>query len=248
MSELFIFGGTTEGRELAEYCDEKNIPVSICVTTKYGAKLLPESRNVKIITGRLNSVQMMEIIKNKYRYVIDATHPYAVEATENIKSACAETGVEYIRLVRENTEISCGISAENMDGIIDILNQNEKTILSTLGSKELERLKEVRNFRERIWARVLPADNIRELCVNLGYDKNRLIFQKGPFTEEENITHIKRSGAEILVTKDSGAVGGYPEKVSAVEKCGIELVVLKRPSEKGYSIEEVKNIISKAGD
>lgn len=248
MSELLIFGGTTEGRELAEFCDKRNIPVSICVTTDYGARLLPKSRNIKIISGRLNSIQMREIIKNKYGYVIDATHPYAVEATENIKSACEEAGVEYIRLVRENTEISCGTFAENMDEIIDILNQNEKIVLSTLGSKEIEKLTEVRNFRKRIWARILPSDNIRELCVNLGYDENRLIFQKPPFTEEENISHIKRSGAEILVTKDSGAVGGYPEKVSAVKKCGIDLVVLKRPAENGYSIEEVKNIIMETGD
>ena len=48
MSEMLIFGGTTEGRELAEFCDKRNIPVSICVTTDYGARLLPKSRNIKI--------------------------------------------------------------------------------------------------------------------------------------------------------------------------------------------------------
>lgn len=246
MCELLIFGGTTEGRKLAEFCDEKNIPARICVTTAYGAELLPKSINIKITVGRLDVVQMEKIIiENRYRYVVDATHPYAVEATKNIKSACAETDVEYIRLVRESAEVSDGIIAENMDVLVDILNRNEKIVLSTLGSKELARLTEVRNFRERIWVRVLPTDNIRSFCVNLGYDENRLILRKGPFTEEENISHIRQSGAEIIVTKESGVTGGYPEKVSASKKCGIDLIVLKRPSEKGSNIEEVKKFIEK---
>lgn len=246
MSELLIFGGTTEGRQLAEFCDEKNIPACVCVTTDYGAELLPKSQNIKIIVGRLDSVQMREIIvENKYGYVVDATHPYAVDATKNIKSACAETDAGYIRLVRESAESTDGIVAENMDELVDILNRKEKIVLSTLGSKELGKLTEVVNFRERIWVRVLPSDSIRELCINLGYDENRLIFEKGPFTEEENISHIRQSGAEVLVTKESGVTGGYPEKVSASKKCGIDLVVLKRPSEKGYGIDEVKKIIEK---
>ncbi len=246
MSELLIFGGTTEGRQLAEFCDGKNISVCICVTTDYGAELLPKSRNTKIIVGRLESVQMKEIIaENNFRYVVDATHPYAVEATKNIKSACAETDTEYIRLVREISENSDGTTVENMDELVDILNRNEKTVLSTLGSKELLKLTEVVNFREKIWVRVLPLDNIRELCIGLGYDENKIIFEKGPFTEEENISHIRRSGAEILVTKESGATGGYPEKVSATKKCGIDLIVVKRPYEKGLNIEEVKKFIEK---
>ncbi len=246
MSEIIIFGGTTEGRQLAEFCDENNIPADICVTTDYGAELLPKSKNINIIVGRLDSFQMKELIsKNKYTYIIDATHPYAVEATKNIKSACSEFSVKYMRVVRETSESSDGITAENMDSLVNILNRNEKIILSTLGSKELEKLTEVRNFRERIWVRVLPADNVRELCLNLGFDKNKLIFQKGPFTESENIAHIKQSGAEILLTKESGVTGGYPEKVSASEKSGIDLIVLKRPVEYGYRVDEVKKIVMK---
>ena len=48
MPELLIFGGTTEGRQLAEFCDKKNIPACVCVTTDYGAELLPKSSYIKI--------------------------------------------------------------------------------------------------------------------------------------------------------------------------------------------------------
>lgn len=41
MSEVLIFGGTTEGRLLAEFCAAKGIRAAVSVTTDYGAELLP---------------------------------------------------------------------------------------------------------------------------------------------------------------------------------------------------------------
>lgn len=242
MSEIIVFGGTAEGRLLAEFCAENRINAEICVTTQYGAELLPESPYIKIITGKLDKNQMTELFrKNKYRYIVDATHPYAVEVTKNIKSASTRTG-EYLRLIRANSAIY-GETADNMYDIVKLLNQNNKTILSTLGSKELQVLTKVENFYKRIWVRVLPAENIADFCINLGFDKNKIILEKGPFSEKKNINHIKMSGAEILLTKESGTTGGYPEKVSACQKCGTEIITLKRPVENGYNIEYIKKII-----
>lgn len=242
MSEIIIFGGTEEGRLLAEFCAENRINADICVTTQYGAELLPDSPYIKIITGKLDKNQMAELFrKNKYRRIIDATHPYAVEATKNIKSASTGTGA-YLRLVRENSAIY-GTIADDMNDIVNLLNQNNKTVLSTLGSKELQALTKVENFYKRIWLRVLPAENIADLCVNLGFDRNKLILEKGAFAEERNIYHIKMCGAEILLTKESGITGGYPEKVSACKKCGTEIITLKRPTENGCSMRYIREII-----
>ena len=60
---------------------------------------------------------------------------------------------------------------------------------------------------------------------------------------EENIKHIKLSGAEILVTKESGTAGGYPEKAEAARECGVELVTLLRPKETGYTPEQIRKIV-----
>ena len=38
--------------------------------------------------------------QEKYDLVIDATHPYAAEVTENIANACRETETAYLRLLR----------------------------------------------------------------------------------------------------------------------------------------------------
>lgn len=240
MSEILIFGGTTEGRLLASFCDENNLEATVCVTSQYGAELIDRSDKIKVVTGKLDACQMQKMIYDgNYKKVIDATHPYALEATANIKKSCKLCNVLYYRVCREESDIVSGVCVNDNDELIAYLNSNDKVILSTLGSKELPLLKNVHNYSERVWIRVLEADKIAEYCESLGFSKERMIMGKGPFSVAQNICHIKMSNAKILLTKDSGLRGGYPEKVGATEECGIELVTLKRPAETGYTLEQI---------
>lgn len=241
--KLLIFGGTTEGRELAEWCAEKLISADVSVTTDYGARLLGSGGYLNVFTGKLDRAEMKTLISaGSYDAVIDATHPYAVEATANILTACKETGTRYYRLLRAKSEIS-GTSAGSMDELIGLLDKTGGTILSTLGAKELPELARMRD-RKRIWLRVLPADGIEEQCVSYGFDRAHVIIGKGPFSTEENIAHIRQSGADILVTKESGKAGGYPEKAEAAQKCGIGMITLTRPEEDGYSFDKLTEILT----
>ena len=238
--KILIFGGTTEGRKLAEYCAENNISADVSVATEYGASLLPEKINK--LVGKLDVFQMTELlIINKYSLVIDATHPYAVEATKNIISACEKANIPYYRLLRDIGE-TCNDSL-TMEQLIEKLNESEKTVLSTLGSKSLSELTKINNYKNRVWLRLLPADEIINKCSEMGYDPQKIILKKGPFTIEENTEHIKLSGAEILITKDSGKTGGYDEKLSAAKACGIEIITLARPSENGFDYDSIIDII-----
>ena len=240
MSEILIFGGTTEGRELAVFCAEHQISVTVSVTTSYGESLL--SDNLRILTGKLNAEQIYQLLcSQQYDLIIDATHPYAVEATKNIRSACEKSGIRYIRLIRQKSEIY-GETVHTMTELIHILNQNQKIILSTLGSKSIPELMQIQNYQERLWVRVLPSAKFQKLP---DFPENHIIAETPPFSAEQNILHIKKSGAEILLTKESGTIGGYPEKIEAVQKCGIRMITLLRPDENGYTLKEIKNLLRK---
>lgn len=244
MSEILIFGGTSEGRMLAEFCAENKINACVSVTTGYGAELLPCSRYITVFNGKLDRSEITKLISdNKFSVVIDATHPYATLATENIRSACSDTNTSYYRLKRESSEILYGKILNSFDELTAYLNKNNKQILSTLGSKELPLLSKVTDHYERIWLRLLPADDITEQCVKLGFDKEKLIFGKGRFSIEENIRHIKACSADVLLTKESGKAGGYYEKAEAAKKLGTELITIKRPEESGFGLDEIKEII-----
>ena len=242
MCRLLIFGGTTEGRELAEYCSVNGIAADVSVATDYGAALLPSG--IRVLCGRLDAGQMKELINTGYIAVVDATHPYAVEATENIRRACDETGARCLRLLRKSSAV-CGITVKDTDELVEYLNRTDTAVLSTLGSKSLPVLTRVKDFCERIWVRVLPSDDVFEQCCELGFDEHRVIIEKGPFSVERNVEHLRKSGAGILLTKESGTAGGYPEKAEAARICGAELITLIRPAEQGYSFDEVIKIIEK---
>jgi len=244
MSRILIFGGTTEGRMLAEYCENNHIGADVSVATEYGAELLPDGKYISVLTGRLDQKQMeMLIADKKYIRVIDATHPYAVEVTENIRKACEASGVPYFRLLRRNDTADYGTRVNDINELVDKLNESGKTVLSTLGSKEIDELTGVSDFYRRIWIRALPSEKIADMCVQKGFDRTKLILEKGPFSEKQNTDHILKSGAEILVTKESGTAGGFMEKVRAAQSCGTELIILARPQETGYDPDEIIKIL-----
>lgn len=125
---VFLFGGTTEGRKIAEAIAEVNrewvayedapsceageplrLPISaeVYVATAYGASLLPAGPGITVHVGRLDAAEMRALFENAPGplLVIDATHPYAAVVSENILSACAATGVRCLRVEREDAGV-----------------------------------------------------------------------------------------------------------------------------------------------
>lgn len=150
MSEILIFGGTTEGRRLAEFCTQNKIRAYVSVTTDYGAELLNENEYIKILNGKLGRDEIIRLIyDNNFGTIIDATHPYAVIATENIRFACAQTEIKYFCLKRESNQLY-GTVLNSFGELSEYLNRDNRQILSTLGSKELSILSHVHNCFKRV--------------------------------------------------------------------------------------------------
>ncbi len=241
MSDILIFAGTTEGRLLAEFCLKHGIHADISAATDYGGSLLPSAMAVR--TGRLDAEGITTLLRQKrYTAVVDATHPYAVDVTRNIRIACETVHTPYHRLLRD-AEPVVGEAVTDIQQMTALLNQTNGIVLSTLGSKSTRALTEVRNYSSRIWLRMLPSEGIRETCTELGFREDHLILQRGPFDTAQNISHIRQSGAEILITKESGKAGGYPEKTAAVNACGIRMITLCRPPETGCTFAEIATML-----
>lgn len=119
--KVVIFGGTTEGRQLAEYLVQLNrkrekteAVIHVCVASEYGAQVLPEAEEIKVHVGRLEQEDMQEFLQEVQADIcVDATHPYAVIVTQNIYQACKAVEVPYIRVRREMQEESTNVD-QNM--------------------------------------------------------------------------------------------------------------------------------------
>ena len=96
--KIVLWGGTIEGRRIAEYLSGTEADVFVSVATGYGKDLLPEAANIHAHAGRMDAEEMAVFLKEvKPELGIDATHPYATNVSENIRKACESEVVPYIR-------------------------------------------------------------------------------------------------------------------------------------------------------
>ena len=99
----------------------------------------------------------------------------------------------------------------------------------------------------RIIARVLPDPVVLQECAGLGFRPRDIVAMEGPFSHELNVALFREYGAEVIVTKNSGQVGGSDTKISAAMELNLSLVMIGRPAVSygvtGTSIQEIMQLI-----
>ena len=231
MCRFCVFAGTADGRKIGELLADAGAMVTICVATEYAFELIEEKENLTVHTGRLNEAEMEDFLESgEFDVVIDATHPYAKEVTENIIKAAGSADVEYRRLIRPGTEFGAdGMVFDSAGDAAEFLDGTEGNILLTTGSKELHEFSKINGFSERAFARVLPSEESLKLCEEAGLQPSHVLAAQGPFSALFNIEHLSMTGAKWLVTKDGGNRGGFGEKVTAAINSGVKLIIIGRP-------------------
>jgi len=236
MYKLLLFAGTTEGRSLADFlaAQGEKAQITACVATEYGETRIPPAENLTVLAGRLTPGDMAELMSREgFDLVLDATHPYAEAVTENIFSACEETGTPYLRVLRGDSALPADtVFARDIPEAVEELRRIPGNILLTTGSKTIGEWAGIEDFQERVWARVLPMESSLDACRAAGLPPAHIIAMQGPFSRELNAATLRAIGASCLVTKDSGLTGGFPEKAQAAKETGARLLVLGRPEQR----------------
>lgn len=243
MNKVIIFGGTTEGRRLAELLVKAKISCIYCVATEYGKQPVMESDYLRVHQGRMDSAAMTELYQQQEPdAIVDATHPFAeIVKTEIENSIFAyEKDVAYFRLARDEEE---GLDLSNcyffndMEECIRALKNTKGTIFLTTGSKELKSFCADEELRERLVARVIPSEESIKICYDNGLKGNQIIAMQGPFTAGMNLAFLKDSDAQVLVMKEGGKSSGQRERIVAANKLGVKVFILKRPEEKMQAMD-----------
>lgn len=241
---ICIFGGTTEGRLLAEFLSTFGIKTDLYIATDYGEQFVKELSNVNIHQKRLDKEHMIKVFQqNSFDCVVDATHPFAKIVSQNVKEAVEYCNIKYYRIIRETDKNEDSIYFDSVEDIIAYLNNSSGNILLTTGSKDLDKFIGVKNYEKRIFVRILPMESSLKRAIELKYSSKNVICMQGPFSEELNTAMINDLGVKFLVTKESSASGGFHEKVNACAKSNVKCLVLKKPEEEGITLENFKQII-----
>jgi precorrin-6x reductase len=250
MPRVLVFGGTTEGREIAEWLSARGgCEVFISSLTEFGSSLVQGLQNVTPLTGRLLPDDIEGLLRDQsFSFIVDATHPYAAGVSTSIAGAAEACAVPLYRVLREDEPEGPWNAVDSPQEAARYVANRPGRVLLTTGSKDLPVYAEaIDGFAERVYARVLPVASSLEAASGLGLAVDHIIAMKGPFSKELNCALIRDLNIAIMVTKASGTAGGFWEKVEAARECGIDLVVIHRPSkEEGFTLEQLKDELEKA--
>ena len=249
--KILVFGGTTEGRLFAKRLAELDIPHVVSVATEYGKTIEEENGEDSLLVGRMDSGAIAELIRSgEFAAVVDATHPFAVKASEEIRGACEKESFTYLRLVRKDAGLLPDKSevtyVDDVDEAAKALEKREGNILLLTGSRDLKEIVDGISDRSRVFVRIIPDVTSIEKCLEAGLSGRQIIAMQGPFSVEMNEALIREIGAAVILTKDSGKTGGFGEKIQAACNCGIEAIVIRNPEktdkcDEGLGSEEVLN-------
>lgn len=249
MPRVLVFGGTTEGREIAEWLSARGgCEVFISSLTEFGGSLVQGLENVTTLTGRLLPADIESLLRDQsFACVVDATHPYAAGVSTSIAEAAATCEVPLLRVLREEEPQGPWNTVDSPQDAAEYVANRPGRVLLTTGSKDLPVYAEaIDDFAERVFARILPVASSLAAASDLGLAVDHIIAMKGPFSKELNCALIRDLRIDILVTKASGTAGGFWEKVEAARECGIEVVVIHRPlKEEGLDMGQAKQALER---
>lgn len=152
---VVIFSGTTEGRALSCQVAALGAAVTVCVATDIGAEEQGNTEGITVCAGRLTADEMAALLRGA-ALCVDATHPYATEATRNIRAAAQAVGVEYHRLLRPASALPAGsVTLQTAAQAAAYLADKPGNVLLTTGAKELPAFAVL--DPARLYPRVLPT-------------------------------------------------------------------------------------------
>jgi precorrin-6A/cobalt-precorrin-6A reductase len=226
---ILIMGGTSDANKIGEELKKiGGIYTITTTTTDYGSELAKEHFN-KVISRQNNNETLKDIIKkNNVSIIIDATHPFAVNATKRALQVSKELNIPYIRYERPQKIYEDAIYVNDFEEASKKaleLNKKNKNIMYLAGIKNLKNVVEIVG-KDKLIARMLPV-SVSE-ALKLLPPKN-IIAMQGVFSKELNKYLIKDYDCDVIITKDSGDSGGLDKKVVGALEVGATPVIVKRP-------------------
>ncbi len=234
---ILVMSGTADGRELVQELNRRGKKLLTTVATAYGATLYEDIGLGNLCReGRLDREGLMKLIEeNGIDTVIDATHPYAKEASKNAIEACKARGVRYIRLERDSTQLPQSPRlhlvkmAKDLEEAVELSGSLGNRILVTTGYNSVSSFIRLKHKNDLV-VRILPVPEHIQGCIKLGIPPWNIQALQGPFSREFNRATIREFNIDVVVTKDGGKEARTLEKIEACLEEGIPIVVIQRPS------------------
>lgn len=230
---IFVAAGTQDGRELAGFLLEQGFQVTASVVSRYGEQLLRQYPGIQVNDRPLDADGLADYMgRQGVRVFVDASHPYAQQVSQNAMAACRRLSVPYLRYEREATPISYekAYCVPDYEAAAKKASELGRQVFLTTGSRNLQIFANSPALKDCVLTvRVLPTADVLAMCEELGFSPKQIIAMQGPFSQALNEAMFEQYGAEVIVSKNSGQIGGADTKFAAAEAMGLPIVLIDRP-------------------
>ena len=234
VSATWVFSGTSDGNALAREIAAAGHRTVVSSASEYGAELAGQAcPGATSIAGRLGIERRRELLReSRARAIVDATHPYAAEISQQLIALARELDLPYLRYERPSaTSLRGAQRAASIEDAAQLAMQHGKRIFLATGSKDLARFAQAPGAAGHQWfVRLAPDPQHLQRAIDAGISRSHIVAMQGPFSQMANETLWRDWVIDCVVTKDSGDAGGYHTKAAAAAALGIALIVVDRPS------------------
>ena len=239
MKRLLILGGTGDGVELARQAT--NIPGLEVISSLAGRTSTPKSLVGAVRVGGFGGeAGLVEYLQaNQIDLLIDATHPFAAKISWNAAGAARNVGIPWLMLIRPawaRLSQDDWIEVESVEAAVVAIPARAKRIFLTIGRQQLALFASLTD-KWCLMRSIDPPDS------GILLPPGELLFDRGPFSLEQELKLLQDYQIQAIVSKNSGGDATYA-KIIAARELGIPVVMVQRPIvPKGDIVTDVSGAI-----
>jgi precorrin-6A/cobalt-precorrin-6A reductase len=178
---IWLIGGTSESREIAQLFSQLQMDYLVTVTTPE-ARALYTNLDAIVRVGPLDTDALVQLIEQYHiTCIVDASHPHA----QLISQQAIDSQTPYLRY--ERPQVFCPTGSRLEVKTIDSLIQGDylegQRVLFTIGYKGLARF---RSFQSKatLFTRILPSLTALTAALEAGFTSDRIIALRPPVNRE----------------------------------------------------------------
>jgi precorrin-6A/cobalt-precorrin-6A reductase len=223
---LLILGGTGEARELAALVDAE-LGARVEVTTSLAGRTeSPAALEGAVRRGGFGGVTGLRTYLQEQRidYVIDATHPFAVQISAHLAEAAQATKIPRLMLLRPPWSAGAGdrwIAVTDARAAAAIVPTLGRRVWLTVGAGDIAAFASL----DATWFLVRRVD---PPPASLPLREHVLILARGPFAVADERRLMSEHRIDVLVCRASGGAA-TEAKLIAAREAGLPVVMIRRP-------------------
>lgn len=222
-ANLLVLGGTTEASKLARALADRGVQAMFSYAGRVDS---PRPQPIPHRVGGFGGVEGLAayLSDHSITHVIDATHPFAAQMSNNAVVACEEAGVDLCALERGPWRNKPGDSWKNvtdMAGALAALPDSPRRIFLAIGRQHVAEF--AAKPQHHYLLRLVDAPE-----GDLPVPNASVVLARGPFDLAGDRALLQEHKIDLIVAKNSGGVGARA-KLDAARELGIPVILIDRP-------------------